>query len=263
MAGVVVGVSRTDASRPALRWASAEAAVRGLRLTLVHAWDEPVDLSVRLPPESLPDVSAAVTSCAVHGRAAAVLLAAQPDLLVLGAHAGAHHVAPLTRSCLQHAACPVVVVPDAERPATGRVVVGVSDTRASRLALRWAAETVVLRGAELVVVHAWQLHPTTARDLLLPAGALPAQQAASLHRLRGWVYAELGTAVVEMHAPHGGPLEGLLDHSDDADLIVLGRHTHSGLAKVFHGALSDDLIGLAPCPVAVIPGPPTPASAPR
>jgi nucleotide-binding universal stress UspA family protein len=254
VAGVVVGVNRT-ASGPALRWASAEAAVRRLPLTLVHAWDEPVDLSVDLPPESLPDVHAPATSCAVHGRAAAVLLTARSDLLVLGVHSGAHRLSRLTRSCLHRAPCPVVAVPDSEGRATGRVVVGVCGTDASRRALRWAADAAALRGADLVVVYAWQLHPASARDVLRPTRALPAQREAALERVRAWVHAVLGVTDVEVHAHHGGPLDALLEHSDDADLIVLGRNSHAGRAKVLHGAVIDDLTGLAPCPVAVIPGP--------
>jgi nucleotide-binding universal stress UspA family protein len=257
VAGVVVGVSRTGQTGPAVRWASAEAAVHGLPLMLLHAWPAHLDLSVELAGEALPGLLGPATACAVHGRAAAVLLAQRPELLVLGGHTGARHVSHLTRACLRHAMCPVVVVPDTERPPTRRVVVGVCGTGASHVALRWAAVEARLRAADLVVVHAWQLHPAAMKDVLRPGRVIPAQQPAALERLRGWVDTVLGTAEVKLHALHGGPLDRLLEVSDEADLIVLGRSTHPGIGRVLHGAVSDDLSGLAPCPVAVIPDVPT------
>jgi nucleotide-binding universal stress UspA family protein len=69
----------------------------------------------------------------------------------------------------------------------------------------------------------------------------------------------LGRVDVEVHAPHGGPLDAILELSTDVDLIVLGRATHSGAGRLLNGAVSDDLSGLAPCPVAVIPYLSTPA----
>jgi hypothetical protein len=75
--------------------------------------------------------------------------------------------------------------------------------------------------------------------------------------------AQLGSAAtgpieVELHALHGGPLDGLLDLSADAELLVLGHGTHSGVGRLLHGAVSDDLSALVPCPVAVIPAPTAP-----
>jgi nucleotide-binding universal stress UspA family protein len=254
LSGVVVGVTGSDGSGPAVRWASSEAALRGLDLTLVHAWGEPVDLSVELAADCLPGLSGGATACAIHGRPEAVLLAQRADLLVLGSRMGAHHVSHLTRSCMHHAASAVVVVPDHERAPVGRVVVGVCGTDASRAALRWAADAAALRGADLVVVHAWQVHASSPLTALMPARAQPRQQEEAIERVRAWVREVLGRDDVEMHAPHGGPLDGLLAHSEDADLIVLGRHTHAGIGRLLHGALGDDLGGLAPCPVAAIPG---------
>jgi nucleotide-binding universal stress UspA family protein len=256
--GVVVGVGRAGSSGPAVRWACAEAAVRGVALALVHAWDEPLDLLVELVAGSLPDVSGPATSHAVQGAAAGVLLAQHPDLLVLGGHRGARRLPGITRACLHGAGCPVVVVPDSghseRRRATRRVVVGVNGSAASLGALAWAAQEAQLQVADLVVVHAWQVHPTSARQVLQPALAMSGQQGAALDRLRGWVREALGTVDVELHAIHGGPLDRLLDLSADADLLVLGRGTPSGVGRWLHGAVSDDLTALAPCPVAVIPG---------
>jgi nucleotide-binding universal stress UspA family protein len=259
--GVVVGVTRTGASGTAVRWASVEASVRALPLALVHAWSLPLDVTVALSPASMPDLLTGATSSAAQGRAGPVLLAQQADMLVLGAREGAPHASHLTRHLLHQATCPVVVVPDVARPLTGRVVVGVCGSETSRVALRWAAEEARLRGALLVAVHAWQVRPTCAWEVFDPDRAVPAQRAAALDRLRGWVRAVVDPSEVELHATHGGPLDGLLEVARDADVMVLGRGNHSGLGRWLHGAVGDDLSGLAPCPVAVIPGLPARANA--
>jgi nucleotide-binding universal stress UspA family protein len=242
----------------AVRWASAEAVMRGLPLRLVHAWDQPLDLSVDLGPESLPDLHAGATADAVYGPAAVVLLAREPELLVLGGHTGGRHLSHLTRSCLNRAACPVVIVPNTERPQTGRVLAAVHSGETSGNALRWAADEAQRRHAQLVVVHAWQVHPTSTRDLLQPTRAIPAQRDAAHDRLHAWVYSVLGNIDAELNTTHGGPLDALLHHSTDADLIVLGRGTHSGLGRMLHGTVGNDLSSLAPCPIALIPHQPPP-----
>ncbi len=250
MAGVVVGVGRTRESGPVVRWAAAEASFRGVTLHLVHAWDVPVDLSVQIAPDTLPDLPGGAMSTAAQGRPAVVLLGQRPDLLVLGGHTGAPRVPRLTAICLRDAACPVVVVPDLERPPVGRVVVAVCGSEASRTALCWAAQEARLRAADLVVAYMWQ--SPMVRAALHPAQA--AEGGAAVDRLRGWVNEALGRDDVELHVSRGAPLDGMLEVSDGADLLVVGRsRLVSGLGRVTHGALSNDLSGLAPCAVAVVP----------
>lgn len=253
MSGVVVGMTRVGSSGYLVRWAAAEAAIRGLELTLVHAWDEALELSVELDRGTLPDVPGAVSSLAVPGSITSALLDRQPDLLVLGGHMGAPHPSHLTLALLHHAECPVIVVADRVRPTSGRVVVGVNGTEASHFALRWAAEEARLRGADLVAAHAWQLHPGSRRDVMHPSRAIRTHEAPELRRLQGWVEDVLGPAPVELLSIHGAPLDVLLEVAADADLVILGRGKHTGMGRLFHGAVGDDVGGLVPCPVAVVP----------
>src|SRR5438067_2227610 len=132
-------MSGTSDTTAVVRWASREAARRGLPLHLVHAWDTPVDLCVPLDPGCLPDVDVDTTAYAAHGPAAAVLLASEADLLVLGASTDAQHLSSLIRTCLRHATCPIAVVPSLPAAGTGQVVVGLHDCPTARRALRWAA----------------------------------------------------------------------------------------------------------------------------
>jgi len=255
MAGVVVGVSRAGGSGSAVHWACAEAVLRNLPLTLVHAWHEPLDLSIELAAGAQPEITFPATSRAVPGNVPAVLLAQQPDLLVLGGREGTPHLSAITRACLHQASFPVVIVPAARPPMSRRVVVGLNGSAASRAALAWAAGEARLRLADLVVVHIWQVHPRSTAQVLRPARARPGQQRAAQERLRTWVQTQLGPVDVELHALHGGPLDRLLQVSLDAELLVLGHGLHTGFGRLLHAAVSDDLSALTPCPVAVIPAP--------
>jgi nucleotide-binding universal stress UspA family protein len=252
VAGVVVGMGATTDCAGAVRWASTEAVMRGLSLHLVHAWSEPLNLSVALSPASLPDLHDDAMSSAVHGRPVDVLLAETPELLVLGGHCNGRRLSRIARSCLRRAACPVIVVPDVVRPVTGRVIVGVSSGDTSRAALRWAADAAGRRRAHLIIVHAWQMHVRRAKDLFASAWAIPAHRDAAHDELCGWVSGVLGPVDAEMYAGHGGPLDVLLQLAADADLIVLGRGTHTGLSGLLDDALGNDLSSLVPCPIAFI-----------
>ena len=87
---------------------------------------------------------------------------AHADLLFVGSHGGSRIAGLLlgsvSRKCLAHAPCPVVVVRSEPKrgPYAGRVIVGVDASEHSRAALRFAAEEARLRGVQLDVVHAVQ-----------------------------------------------------------------------------------------------------------
>ena len=251
--GVVAGVHRADTSAPVIAWAAEQARLRALPLTLVHAWDAPLDLAVDV--DSSPEYGVPTESRAEHGRAAAVLLAHDADLLVLGGHP-APHVKHATRLCLHRARCPVAVVPDTATAPTGRIVVGDDLNNPSLAALRWAADAAAQRHATLVVVHAWQVHLRGPRDVLHPTSAARRQQAVVRRKLEKWVgQAADDTSNLELRQSPGPPLDLLLHFAADADLLVLGRGTHHGLGRILHAAVSDDLSALVPCPVVVVPAP--------
>jgi nucleotide-binding universal stress UspA family protein len=251
MAGVVVGSSTGSASACAVRWAAREAEHRGLPLSLVHAWRPAVSVSLVLSDHLLADVPVGTVCTAAGGRPVDVLLRQSPDLLVLGGHTGSPHASPVVSACVHAARCPVVVVPEGEDLEPRRVVVGVAGS-SGLPALAWAAATARLHAADLVVVHVWQPHLVPHLDQ--PASVAVDDHGAALARARGWVHQVLGHTDVELHAPHGGPLDQLLGFSADADLLVVGRSaSHPGVSRLWHADLAGDLAGLAPCPVAVVP----------
>jgi nucleotide-binding universal stress UspA family protein len=147
---ILVGVDGSAGSAAALAWAIQEARLRGGAVHAVMAWQRPqsigaanvwgmgmdpslsndsllssatADEAARLGAQAAQGQDVAVTSAAVEGHPAAVLLdsAADADLLVVGSRGHGGFVGSLLGSVSQHvvthAPCPVVVVPDPQRAA--------------------------------------------------------------------------------------------------------------------------------------------------
>jgi nucleotide-binding universal stress UspA family protein len=140
-----------------------------------------------------------------------------------------------------------------------RIVVGVDGSPSSEMALRSAADEAGHRRGVLQVVHCWleapairpaaqAMQPEVRRVLATRAAAL-VDVAATVARHRGY------QIPVETHLLHGQPGPSLVDFSEDADLLVVGRHGHSRLAELVMGSVSRYCVRHAHCPVAVIPLP--------
>jgi nucleotide-binding universal stress UspA family protein len=155
---IVVGINGSRASLTALRWATAEARLRGAGLHVVRAWDparhaapyaavghlptgDEQEAEVRaglvadMQAEFGPATPDDVTTELAEGVPERVLIAqsAGADLMVLGEAAqpalAGRSQGPVIRACLAHASCPVVIVGSA------------SDTRAP--ARRGLADAVI------------------------------------------------------------------------------------------------------------------------
>ena len=142
---------------------------------------------------------------------------------------------------------------------TGSIVCGVDGSRDARIALRLAARLAERLGLRLVVAHVIQppvagpgLGPT-ARELTgLPVDALLDGGEAIVEQL---LEAEqLGA--VERRVVLGFPADRLADIADEeaAALIVVGSRGRGAFKAAFLGSVSTDLIGVARCPVLVLPG---------
>jgi nucleotide-binding universal stress UspA family protein len=132
---IVVGVDGSEASHEALRWAVRLAALTGAAVVVIHAWQLLVsdgwspmlgtaDTMIKAGEELVTEAVAAagasrgvtVHTRVVEGHPATVLLnaARNADLLVVGSRGHGAFVGALLGStslyCVQHAACPVVVV---------------------------------------------------------------------------------------------------------------------------------------------------------
>jgi nucleotide-binding universal stress UspA family protein len=154
---VVVGVDGSAGSQQALRWAAAEARLRGAPLRVVHAWtfgftgipsdgygylgdrwalsagertSELQRATEELVDRAIPAIAAEARGIeierqVVEGGAADVLVGAvaQDDLLVLGSrgHGGFAGLllGSISQQCAHHAACPVVIVRTGRSPDRG------------------------------------------------------------------------------------------------------------------------------------------------
>jgi nucleotide-binding universal stress UspA family protein len=146
---VVVGVDGSETAKLAVAWAAREAALRGMTLELVAAWEVPPsayaygygfpgvpeDLTTgmkeraeRRLAEALDDARAIapgipIETLASEGQPADVLLhvAAEADLLVLGSRGlGGFRgllLGSVSQQCSHHASCPVVIVRHLEEAA--------------------------------------------------------------------------------------------------------------------------------------------------
>lgn len=148
---IVVGVDGSAGSRHALRWAHGQAALTGSEVLAVAAWnystsyewtvrstnfglvtvpgqpdrqdaeDSAANALTETIKEALDDLDASivVTQKLVEGHPTTVLLAAaeDADLLVVGqrGHGGfaGLRIGSVSRHCVEHATCPVLVVPPA------------------------------------------------------------------------------------------------------------------------------------------------------
>ena len=144
---VVVGVDGSDNSRRAFAWALEEAELRKASVDVVHAWDAPFivgfgDLSggaVELggsryeeqatllldeviATATTKDLLTPINAITVHGSAAWALLetAKGADLIVVGSRGRGGFkdllLGSVSQQVVQHAPCPVVVVPPTRDP---------------------------------------------------------------------------------------------------------------------------------------------------
>jgi nucleotide-binding universal stress UspA family protein len=281
VATVVVGVDASDAALRAARFAADEAVRRSARLHVVHAVTWLDGTTLPYPELDLPGLMNAgaqsllqamsdalaesipadrISTSAIEGRPADVLVdaAADASLLVVGGR-GVGGVAGLllgstAHGVVDHAACPVVVVPDdvaAEVSDRRSVVVGV-EGRGDEDVLAFAFAEAVARGTDLVAVHAWQdVVLDTAFLSVSPlvdwAGVMADEERALAEALAGWRGKEPDVAVREV-VVREKTARALLEAALTAELLVVGHHPRRILGSTTHGVLHR-----ATCPVAVVP----------
>lgn len=140
------------------------------------------------------------------------------------------------------------------------IVVGVDGSPGSQVAVEFAAREAAAHGATLRIVSAWEVPPT----VLSSGGVAPdiyqsfedesrrivSDAAARVAALEPFVPRE--ERVVEGHAGNA-----LVDESESADLVVIGRRGHGSLTELLLGSISHQVVDHAKCPVVIVP--PAPA----
>jgi nucleotide-binding universal stress UspA family protein len=289
-ARIVVGIDGSNPSECALRWAAQEAAGRGDALDVVHAWRVPyamhpnahfVDAAI-FKDRAVDTLDDAIDSLStidpapsdVRGvlaeddAATALVTAAEgAGLLVVGSRGRGGFVGLLLGSvsqrCVDHAPCPVAVIPSTWDGAThGRIVVGIDGSEASHGALHWAVAEAVRRDACLDVVNAYGFHQYISpfgRTAPIDRDQLEESSRALLEEMVEGAVGRFGSRppAVELIATPMSPVLALLDTSKGADLLVVGSHGHGVFRGMLTGSVSLQCVHHAHCAVVVVRPPRT------
>ena len=276
---IVVGIDGSDESDRAVRWAAAEAVLRGRPLHIVHALESwPYRAPVFMPAETTERMTRAghllLTAtrervqerwCGLEVTTALVseepsqALHAQPgeafELVVGSRGRGGFASMLLGSTSLRVAARPTVpvVIVRGDTGDRGEIVVGIDLLRDVGTVLDYAFDAAALHDARLRVVHAWQTFGT-----LIEAGyAIDGEQ----------IELDLRGQVVEIYKPLRAkyprvdvvdeiimehPVTALSHASRNARLLVVGAHQRRWTAPRL-GSITHGIIHHALCPVAVIP----------
>jgi nucleotide-binding universal stress UspA family protein len=282
---VIVGVDSSAPSRSALRWAAAEAARRGTRLRIVHAYHshwpqaayngEQAEKVATIEARKVFDAAVAearqhapaaevIGGYVLSGAAAALLEAAESgDLVVVGSRGHSQFAATFAGSTCQqvafHATASVTVVRGRADTAAGPVVVGFDGSAASEPALGTAFEEAAARGCGLTVVRVYR--PGTPA---WPADADP-PDVFNPQTVRTALTDELGRILqplvdkypnvpVERRVHGGDAAQVLVEASREAQLIVVGSRGHGGFVGLLLGSVGMHLLHHADCPVLIARG---------
>lgn len=283
---ILVGVDGSDSALEAVRWAAREAERRGTGLRLVQAFGWPAGRHLgqpavgvdyretmrRLAGEQVAAAAAAVAEVSPGlvveqvvetGYPIPVLLAgARSAQLVVVGDRGLGGVTGLlvgsvATGLVAQAACPVVVVRETSRGATGPVegpvVVGVDGSPTSEAALAFAFDAAAARRVPLVAVHTWwDLVVDPAMAPLLDWEAIEGDEHQLLaERLAGWgeKYPDVRVRRV---VTRDRPAHALVRQTDGAQLVVVGSRGRGGLTGLLFGSVSHAVLHRARCPVAVV-----------
>lgn len=278
------GSRRDDA---VIDWASAEAVALSAPLHLVHAVDLGTPLSAygelltspdivdRIEQESTRVVTEArarvesarpglpVTTALPTGSPSGALLAAADGarVLVVGSarknRAERVVLGTTSMSVVAHAPCPVVLVPEnASTTGDGRVVVGIDGSEHSKLAFRHALDAAAYRGKTVTTVTSWNVEVENGVVVTEPGtpewesvdGRYRAMAERTIAADRE-AHPEI-TVTVEVH--HGRAADTLVDIAEGADLLLVGSRGRGGFRGMLLGSVSQRVLALATCPVAIL-----------
>ena len=137
------------------------------------------------------------------------------------------------------------------------VVVGVDGSAESVAALRWAARYATATGARVRALLAWHYPGAAGGPPIEKApAAIHEQTDAQMHEALDAAIAKAGqeAAGVERGTTYGHPAQALIEASNEADLLVVGRHGHGAFTGMLLGSVSIHCVTGAHCPVVVIRG---------
>jgi nucleotide-binding universal stress UspA family protein len=282
--GILVAVDGSALSDTAVAWATREAVMRNVPITLLHVvapvvvgwpvgqlyaempqWQKDnaehvieqarKTLTTSLAGSGSPEVRTEI----IYANVVPTLIEASKEasMIVVGSVGmsglGRLLLGSVSTAMLQHAHCPVAVIhyddaasPDADAP----VVVGIDGSPASETATAVAFGEASRRGVELVALHAWSdvgVFPVLGmdwRDRERDGEEVLAE------RLAGW-QEQYPDVHVRRSLVCDTPARWLLEECERAQLVVLGSRGRGGFPGLLLGSVSSAVAHAARIPVIV------------
>ncbi|QBF46833.1 universal stress protein [Janibacter limosus] len=284
---VVAAVDGSHRDAAVIEWAGAEAVALSAPLHLVHAVDlgtplsaygelltspEIVDRveqeSVRVVTEARATAEAArpglaVTTALPTGSPSGALLAAAEGarVLVVGSarknRAERIVLGTTSMSVVAHAPCPVVLVPEnADATGDGRVVVGIDGSEHSTLAFQHALDAAARRGKKVTTVTSWNVE--VVGGVVVTEPGTPEWETVDA-RYRDMAERTIAAdrqahpeIEVDVQVVHGRAADSLVEVAEGADLLLVGSRGRGGFRGMLLGSVSQRVLALATCPVAIL-----------
>jgi nucleotide-binding universal stress UspA family protein len=283
--GIVVGIDDSPAARVAVQWAAREAELRNIPLTLVHAvspevstwlktplpagvmrWQQ--DHGCRLVDEALKVVEEACEGGGPAGVHTEILASAavptlidlskDAEMVVTGSQGSGRWPGRLLGSVssglLRHAHCPVAIIHEEHpsMPDAGQspVLVGIDGSPASELATAVAFDEASRRHVGLIALHAWSdLDVSERPGIDWPATQSMAEEVLA-ERLAGW-QEQYPDVPVSRTVVQAQPARKIAEHSEDAQLVVVGSRGRGGFDGMLVGSVGETVAQMARVPVIV------------
>ncbi|MDT5068613.1 MAG: hypothetical protein QOK02_4768 [Mycobacterium sp.] len=282
--GILVGVDGSAESDAAIRWATHDAVMRHVDVTLTHvvppvaaSWPTgPVyaditewqrsnarhvleqalkTLQATVSESLLPDVHTETLNSSV----VSTLVRASEDkqMIVVGSRGsgalGRLLLGSISTGLLHHASCPVAIIrPEPESSdSDAPVLLGIDGSPASEAATTLAFDEASRRGVDLVALHAWSdvaVFPILGMDW----HEYESQGHEILsERLAGW-QEQYPDVHVQRRLVCDQPARWLTRESEHAQLVVVGSRGHGGFASTWLGSVSNAVAQSANIPVLVV-----------
>lgn len=141
------------------------------------------------------------------------------------------------------------------------ILVPVDFSDPSREALHWAAELGRRFGAKLLILHVYPVPGYVLPDGFVTAGPEVLTEVESRTRatLEQWAQdaRDAGAGDVAISTAIGNATPEILRTCDDlpADLVVMGAHGRTGLARMLLGSVAEKVVRHAQVPVMTVPAP--------